>query len=65
MKFMEKNVGQIDRIVLGVIVAAGSYMYLADPLMYVGYLIALILLFTGVFGTCGLYSLFNINTCKI
>ncbi|MCI0503357.1 DUF2892 domain-containing protein [Candidatus Micrarchaeota archaeon] len=67
MKFLEKNVGKTDRIVrvvLGVVVAALGFTYLAAPLSYVAYLIALILLFTGAYGTCGLYTLVGINTSE-
>ena len=58
---MDKNVGKIDqtiRIILGVLIgAAGVYFN-----TWWG-LIGLIPLLTGIFGTCGLYSLFGIRTC--
>jgi hypothetical protein len=65
MKLFEKNVGQIDRIVrlvVGVVLAVVGYLYLAAPLSYVAYLLAVIMLFTGLMGTCALYSLIGINT---
>ena len=59
----KKNVGSVDRvirIVLGIgMIGAGIY--------YGSWLgaIGLIPLLTGILGTCGLYSLFGISTCKI
>ena len=58
---MKKNVGKTDktiRIILGVLIgAAGIYFS-----TWWG-LIGLIPLLTGIFGTCGLYSLFGVSTC--
>jgi uncharacterized membrane protein HdeD (DUF308 family) len=68
MKLMEKNVGKTDRIVrlvLGIAVMAVGYIVLSEPISYLAMLAGLILLVTGVLGTCGLYSVFGINTCKI
>ena len=60
---MKKNVGKTDktiRIILGVLIgAAGIYFS-----TWWG-LIGLIPLLTGIFGTCGLYSLFGVSTCKV
>ncbi len=60
---MKKNVGKTDkiiRIILGVLIgAAGIYFS-----TWWG-LIGLIPLLTGIFGTCGLYSLFGMSTCKV
>lgn len=59
----KKNVGNVDRvirIVLGIgMIGAGIY--------YGSWLgaIGAVPLLTGIFGTCGLYSLFGISTCKI
>jgi len=58
---MKKNVGKTDktiRIILGVLIgAAGIYFS-----TWWG-LIGLIPLLTGIFSTCGLYSLFGVSTC--
>ena len=64
---MTKNVGSIDRIARIVIGAAlilgyfiggdGAYSWL--------YLLGIIPLATGLLGTCGLYSIFGINTCSM
>ena len=59
----KKNVGGVDkviRIVLG-IGMIGAGIYYGNWLGAIG----LIPLLTGIFGTCGLYSLFGISTCKI
>jgi len=60
---MKKNVGKTDktiRIILGVLIgAAGIYFS-----TWWG-LIGLIPILTGIFGTCGLYSLFGVSTCQV
>jgi hypothetical protein len=68
MKFFEKNVGQVDRIVrivLGVALLATAYLWQAGIIVQgiVG-LVGLVALFTGIIGTCALYSLVGINTNK-
>lgn len=58
-----KNVGNIDRIariLLGVALI-GCGFYSGNWWGAIG----IIPLLTGIFGTCGLYSLFGISTCKI
>lgn len=58
-----KNVGNIDRIariLLGVALL-GYGFYSGNWWGAIG----IIPLLTGIFGTCGLYSLFGISTCKI
>lgn len=59
---MKKNVGGIDRIlriVLGLLIGAAGVYYES----WLG-LIGLIPLATGLFSTCGLYSIFGWSTCK-
>ncbi len=68
MKLFEKNVGGIDkyaRMVAGIALIAAAYLdYFAAPYSYAAGLAGLILLATGVFGTCGLYSLLGISTAE-
>jgi hypothetical protein len=66
MKIGEKNVGMIDRvirIILGIIL---MYLFVgnmvAAPWSYLVVLIGLILLVTGIVGTCPLYSVLGMNT---
>ncbi|MDD2754945.1 MAG: DUF2892 domain-containing protein [Methanothrix sp.] len=66
MKFGEKNVGMVDRvirIILGIILL---YLFLvnmvAAPWSYLVALIGLILLGTGIVGSCPLYSMLGMNT---
>jgi len=66
MKIGEKNVGMIDRvirIILGIILL---YLFVvnmvAAPWSYLVALIGLILLVTGIIGTCPLYSMLGMNT---
>jgi hypothetical protein len=67
MSFFEKNVGKTDqiiRIILGLLIMLSSLL-LMPITNYIVALIGLILVLTGVFGTCGLYKVFGINTCKV
>ena len=62
-----KNVGNIDRVIR--IVAAfalGFGAYKADgPAVWIIGAAAVIALFTGLVGWCGLYTLLGVNTCRI
>jgi hypothetical protein len=63
---MKKNVGTLDRairIILGLILA---YFAAAagGTLAIILYILAIILVLTGVFGTCPLYSVLKISTNK-
>lgn len=61
---MKKNVGKTDRIlrvVLGVAVVVLASVLKVWWLTILGAAV----IFTGIVGWCGLYSLFGINTCKI
>lgn len=65
MKLFEKNVGKLDRIVriiVGVAILVSGAMFLRAPLMYLAMLVSIIFMFTGVAGTCALYSLIGLNT---
>jgi hypothetical protein len=68
MKLFEKNVGQIDkivRLVVGVLLLAGAYFVQADMIVRgVLGLVGVVMLFTGIMGTCLLYSLVGVNTAK-
>jgi hypothetical protein len=68
MKFGEKNVGHFDkavRIVAGLLfVAAFVLDIVRDPFDYPILLIGVLLLITGLYGTCALYSLLGINTAE-
>jgi hypothetical protein len=61
-----KNVGSIDRIVrivLGLALLAGFFLNTDAAYRWL-YLIGLVPLATGIFGSCALYSLIGINTCS-
>jgi hypothetical protein len=61
---MKTNVGGIDRILriaLGGGLIAWAAAFNGPALAYLG----VIPLLTGVVGTCGLYSLLGINTCRV
>jgi hypothetical protein len=68
MKLFEKNVGGMDktaRLVLGPLLIVAGYLLPADALVRgIIALLGLVLLFTGVMGTCLLYSLIGVNTAK-
>jgi predicted Na+-dependent transporter len=66
MKIGEKNVGMIDhvsRIILGIILL---YLFavnmVASPWSYLVAVIGLILLVTGIIGTCLIYRMLGMNT---
>jgi hypothetical protein len=61
---MKTNVGSIDRVLriaLGGCLIAWAAAFDGPALAYLG----VIPLLTGLVGTCGLYSLLGINTCRI
>lgn len=62
----ERNVGGIDRIlriVLGLVLIAGFFLFPEASLRWL-FLIGIVPLATGAFGTCALYSLLGVNTCS-
>ncbi|MFB6252000.1 MAG: DUF2892 domain-containing protein [Halobellus sp.] len=70
---MEQNVGQTDstvRIALGALVGAASLGILGNVVPGPGVLslvlgvVAIVLLGTGLTGSCGLYSLIGVDTCE-
>ena len=61
------NVGGIDRvlrIVLGLALLAGFFLN-ADATYRWAYLIGIVPLFTGLFGTCPAYALLGFSTCPM
>lgn len=61
------NVGGIDRIlriVVGVALLAGFFLNGGASYGWL-YLIGIIPLATGIFGTCPLYSIFGLSTCPV
>lgn len=60
---MKKNVGTVDRIIriiIGVVIIALGFIYSS----WWG-IIGVIVLLTGILGSCLLYIPFGINTCKV
>ncbi|MCU7931256.1 MAG: DUF2892 domain-containing protein [Candidatus Thiodiazotropha sp. (ex Codakia rugifera)] len=58
---MKNNVGKVDRIIriiLGVLLIGNVFYALQSPIGWIG----VILLVTGIFGMCPLYSLLGLNT---
>jgi hypothetical protein len=66
MRIGEKNVGMIDRVIRIIFGIVLLYLFavnmVAAPWSYLIALIGLILLITGIIGTCALYSLIGMNT---
>lgn len=61
MNLFKNNVGKVDRIirvVLGVVLIGNVFFALHNPIGWIG----VILLVTGIFGICPLYSLLGLNT---
>lgn len=61
MDLLKNNVGKVDRIiriVLGILLIGNVFYALQHPIGWIG----VILLVTGIFGMCPLYSLLGLNT---
>ena len=61
MNLMKNNVGKVDRvirIVLGILLVGNVFVGLTSPIGWIG----IILLVTGIFGICPVYSLLGFNT---
>ncbi len=61
MNLFKNNVGKVDRIIrilLGVLLIGNVFYALQHPIGWIG----VILLITGIFAICPLYSLLGINT---
>lgn len=64
MKKNESNLDRVIRIVLAIVLFVVGLYSLSGVWQAVFYVVALILLFTGVSGFCALYKLFGISTYK-
>ena len=66
---MKKNVGSIDKIIRLIIAVAAIYAaytgMAASPWNYVLYAVAVIMVGTSFMGSCPLFSIFGINSCKV
>lgn len=60
---MEQNVGKTDKIVRSVVVIL--FLYLGYSYSWIFYLLAALLLYTVVTGSCLPYKLLGINTCPV
>lgn len=61
MDLLKNNVGKVDRIIriiLGILLIGNVFYALQSPIGWIG----VILLATGLFGMCPLYSLLGLNT---
>ena len=61
---LKNNTGKIDRIIriiVGALLVGNVFTGLQTPIGWIG----LILIVTGIFGTCPVYSLLGINTRSI
>jgi hypothetical protein len=61
MNLFKNNVGNVDRIiriVVGALLIGNVFVGFTNPVGWIG----LILIVTGIFGICPIYSLLNINT---
>ena len=64
---LARNVGTIDRavrILVGLALIAGFFLNPEASLRWL-YLLGIIPLATGLMGSCGLYTVLGINTCKL
>ena len=64
---LKKNEGNLDRIlriVVGAALIAGYFMNSGGAYSWL-YLLGIIPLVTGLIGSCPLYTIFGISTCKL
>mgnify|MGYP006267644387 CR=1 FL=1 len=66
---MIRNVGSVDRIIRLVLAGVLGYLYFAGVVSGTLGIVLLVLgaiaLITGLVGTCGLYRLIGVSTCKM
>ena len=66
---MKKNVGGVDKLIrygIALVIAVLYYLgIISGTLGLVLLIFAIVLILTGFFGFCGLYTLFGVNTCKV
>jgi len=66
---MKKNVGSIDKIIRLIIAIAAIYAaytgMVASPWNYALYVVAVIMVATSLMGSCPIFSVFGINSCKV
>ena len=66
---MKQNMGNTDRIVRLLIAAVIAALYFTNTitgtLAYILLAVGAIFLLTSLIGSCPLYSVFGINTCKV
>ena len=66
---MKNNVGSIDKIIRIIIAIVAFYFAytgkVENPWNYMLYAVSAIMVLTAILGTCPLFTIFGINTCKI
>jgi len=66
---MKKNVGSIDkvaRIIIAIVAFWAAYTgQVESPVNYILYALGAIMVLTTVMGSCPIYSVIGVNTCKI
>jgi len=67
---MKKNVGSIDKVVRVIIALVAAYFgykggFEPTWISYVLYAVAGIMLFTTLMGSCPIYSISGMNSCKV
>ena len=67
MELIVKNEGNVDRIIRVIvgIAAIGAFFFVASPFNWVALAVGVIALAPGALGTCPLYRVFGIKTCKV
>lgn len=64
MQVNESIMDRVLRAIGGVVVLYFSYMAFTGWIQIVGYVVAVVLIFTAITGFCALYKVFGINTNK-
>ncbi|MGA0534188.1 YgaP-like transmembrane domain [Hansschlegelia sp. KR7-227] len=66
-EFRKGNVGGVDRALralVAVALAAFAYVQLAGPYAYAAYAVAAVLAATALIGSCPMYTLLGVSTCR-
>jgi len=64
---MTRNIGTIDRIlriIVGLALLSGFFLMPEAPWRWL-FLLGVVPLLTGLFGSCALYSMLGVNTCGL
>ena len=65
MKVNEGGVDRILRVIVGIVLIAGAYLYLDGTWAWVAGVVGAIAFLTGAIGICPAYAIMGFNTCPV